>query len=289
MKKVKKTATKAIPLPRFQQPKGKPEARKKLSVKNAVVVFAVLSSLIIIWQWNRSPAPAPATATGAQTGISAAVVTVPGAETTTSGATTAAAGMSTAAGAEGNSLAIAAVRVTPTQPVATDPITAVASLAGGNAEGITFAYQWKRNDQIIPEATANVLKDTSLKRGDRISAVATAVRDGVAGPPAESQIVVITSLPPVLEMKILTPQVRLGQPFEIQLTGAVAPDGNKLVYSLISPFAEGMTIDGNTGKIVWTPARALKGKLLFGAAVTDMDGNKATKIFELDMGIEQGQ
>jgi len=290
VKKTKSTAIKAIPIPRTQQPEGKPAARKKLSVKSAIVAFAVFSAVIIIWQWNRTHTTAPAMPSGVQTGATAAVATAPGVETapTTelSTATGTWAAKSTAV-VEGTGLAIAAIRVTPTQPVATDPITAVVSLAGGDATGITFTYQWKRNDQFIPEATASVLKDTPLKRGDRISVVATAFRDGAAGPPAESQIVLIYSQPPTLEMKILTPQIRLGLPIEIQLTGA-APDGDKVLYSLISPFVESMIIDGNTGKIIWTPQRVLPGKLKFGAAATDTDGNKTMKIFELDMGIEQG-
>jgi hypothetical protein len=286
--KTKATAAKAIPIPLSRQPKGKPAAKKKLSVKSAIIAFAVFSAVIIIWQWNRSPAKAPATP---------ASVATAGVETPTSGAPAPAAETSTstgpwtsnsAAGAEGTGLIIAAIRVSPTQPVATDPITAVVSLAGGgDATGITFTYQWKRNNQFIPEATASILKDTPLQRWDRISVVATAFRDGVAGPPAESQAVLIYGLPPTLEMKILTPQIRLGQPFEIQLF-TTAPAGDKVVYSLTSPFLEEMTIDGNTGKIIWTPKRVLKGKLLFGAAVADTDGSKTTKVFELDMGIEQG-
>lgn len=298
MKKKKLTTAKAIllPIPQSKQPKGKPAAQKKLSVKSAIIAFAVFSAMIIIWQWNRSSETAPATPAGLQTGTSAAVAPVTGLELATSGATTPAAGMSTAAvasaakstaGAERTGLIIADVRITPNQPLATDPITAVVSLASGDVTGITFTYQWKRNDQFIPEATADVLKNTALKRRDRISIVATAIRDGVSGPPAESKTVVIYSLPPPLEMKIITPQVRLGLPITIQLTGA-APDGDKIVFSLISPFLEGMTIDGNTGKIIWTPQRVLKGKLLFGAAATDTDGNKTMKVFDLDMGIEQG-
>jgi hypothetical protein len=287
VKKGKPTTAKAIPLPQSLQTKGKPAARKKISVKSAIVAFAVFSALIIIWQWNRAPATTPATPGGVQSGTSAAVTTTPGGETTTSGTVAPAAGRSSAAGAEGTGLIIAAVRVTPTQPVTTDPITAVVSLAGEDTAGVTFAYQWKRNDQIIPEATTNILKDIPLKRWDRISVVATAYRDGVAGPPAESQAVLIYGLPPSLEMKILTPQVLLGQPFEIQLTGT-SPDGSKVVYALISPFVEGMAIDPNTGKIIWTPTRVLKGKLKFGAAATDTDGNRTIKVFELDMGLEPG-
>ncbi|MFA5181912.1 MAG: putative Ig domain-containing protein [Syntrophales bacterium] len=289
MKKAKTTAAKVIPLSisRSRQPKGKPAGPNKLSIKSAVVVFAVIGAMIIIWQWNRAPATKSTTTAVTQTGTSAAVATAPGMDTTTSGATAPTAGMSTYAGAEGTGLIIAAVRITPTQPMATDPITAVVSLAGGDAAGTTFTYQWKRNDQFIPEATTNVLKDTSIKRRDRVSVVVTAFRDGVSGPPVESQAVVVNSPPPALEMKILTPQVRLGQPFEIQLTG-VAPDGGKAVYSLASPFVEGMTIDGNTGKIIWTPPRAFTGKLLFGAVAADPDGNKTSRVFELDMGVAPG-
>jgi hypothetical protein len=289
VKKGQAKAAKAIPLPlpKSPQSKGKAEAQKKVGVKNAIISFIVLSTIIIVWQLNRAPATAPATPGGVQSETSTAAVTAPGGGTTTSGVTGPGAGSLTAAGGEGAGLAIATVRITPSQPVATEPITAVVTLAGGDAGEAIFTYQWKRNDQFIPEATTNVLKDTSLRRGDRVSVVATAYRNGVAGPPAESQTVVVSSLPPALEMKILTPQVRLGQPFEIQLSGA-APDGAKVAYSLIAPFLEGMTIDGNTGKIIWTPTRAFTGKLLFGAAATDPDGNKSARVFELDMGLAPG-
>jgi len=297
LKRTKTTPAKTIPLPQLKQPKGKPADQKKLSVKNAIIAFALFSAVIIIWQWNRTPETLPIKPAGIQTETSAAVATAPGMEMATSGATVPAGVMSTAsagggstnnaAGAEGGGLIIADVRITPSQPLATDTMKAVVTLAGGDATGINLTYQWKINDQSIFEATDIVLKDKPLKRRDRISVVATALRDGIAGPPAESKTVVIYSTPPSLEMKVVTPQVRLGLPVEIQLTGA-APDGDKVVFSLISPFVEGMMIAGNTGKIVWTPQRVLPGKLKFGAAATDTDGNKTMKIFELDMGIEPG-
>jgi len=294
VKRTKATPAKTIPLPQLKQQKGKPAAQKKLSVQTVIIAFAVFSVVIIIWQWNRSPETVPIKPAGVQTETATAVTT--GVETATSGATAPAGGMSTAtgtwaaksaAGAEGAGLIIADVRITPNQPLATDTIKAVVSLAGGDATGTTLTYQWKINEQSIFEATDIILKDKPLKRRDRISVVVTAFRDGVAGPPAESRTVVIHSPPPSLEMKVVTPQVRLGLPVEIQLTGA-APDGDKVVFSLISPFVEGMMIEGNTGKIAWTPQRVLPGKLKFGAAATDTDGNKTMKVFELDMGIAPG-
>ena len=285
MKKKAVTGRKSASLPVsvLRQPSGKTAERKRLTVKSSVLALAILVTVIILWQWNRTPANVPAvgqTGKSAADGSAAAVVTktvaAPGASAVQS-----------AVGTEGVGAIIAAIRITPSQPVATDSIKAEVSLADRDAEGVTFTYKWKVNDIFIPQATADVLKDTPLKRRDRVSVVATAFRDGKAGPPAESQTVVLHSLPPSLEMKIITAQIRLGQPAEIQLTGA-APDGEKVVFSLISPYMEGMTIDANTGKILWTPQRVLKGKLPFGAAAADTDGNKTMKIFELDLGIEKG-
>ena len=292
VKKKKTTAGKAKAVPKLvlqsKQPKGKPAAKKKLGVKEAIVAFIVISAAIIIWQWNRSPVITPATSSGgAQKETAVAVKTAPGMETAAATATAPGAGMRAAAEAEGSSLIIADIRITPDQPLATDTLKAIVSLASGDATGITLAYQWKINEQSIFEATEQVLKDRPLKRRDRVSVVVTASRNGITGPPAESKPVLIHSLPPSLDMKIVTSQIRMGLPIEIQLTGA-APDGDKVVYALTPPLLEGMTIDGNTGKISWKPQRVSKGKLKFGAAATDSDGNKTIKVFELDMGIEQG-
>jgi hypothetical protein len=292
VKKKAATARKTISVPVLRPPVAKTAKRKKRTVTHAVVALAVLLTVIILWQWNRSPVSAPAQSVGqAGRSVAAGSVTVVDPGTAPTAETTAAPGVSAVKsgnGAKGIGPIIAAVRITPSQPLATDPIKAEASIAGGDAEGVTFSYKWKVNDLFIPRATDNVLQDTPLKRRDRISVVATAFRDGVAGPSTESQTVVVHSLPPSLEMKIITSQIRLGQPVEIQLTGA-APDGEKVGFSLISPYVEGMTIDAGTGKILWTPRRVLKGKLPFGAAIADTDGNKTMKVFELDLGIEKGQ
>ena len=292
MKKKEATARKPISLSVLPPPHRKTAPRKIMTVKNVVIALAVLIMVIILWQWNRSPANSPAVSAAGQTGKSvtdgsATVMdtnTAPGVETS---AATGASAVKSAAGAEGVGAIIAAIRIIPSQPLATDPIKAEVSLAGPDAERVTLNYQWKVNDQVIPQATGDVLKDTPLKHRDRVSVLVTALRDGLAGPPAESQMVVVHSLPPSLEMKIITSQIRLGQPAEIQLTGA-APDGEKVLFSLISPYVEGMTIDANTGKILWTPQRILQGKLSFGAAIVDNEGNKTMKVFELDLGTEKG-
>lgn len=293
VRKTKAAKAQILPIPKSKQSKGKTINEKKLSIKSVVIAFVIFCASVIIWQWYHSSKTAPTTPEGVQTGSSAAVVSAPpggdpatlaGLSTTNAGA----AAVKNTAVTEGADLIIADVRITPNQPMATDTLKAVVSLAGGDATGITLTYQWKINDQAVFEATDIVLKDKPLKRRDRVSVVVTAVRDGVAGPSTESKTVVIYSQPPSLDMKIDTPQIRLGLPIEIQLS-STAPDGDKIVYSLTAPFLDGMTINGNTGKISWTPQRVIPGKLKFGAAATDTDGNKTMKVFELDMGIEAGQ
>jgi hypothetical protein len=177
---------------------------------------------------------------------------------------------------------IQSVRITPTQPLPSDRITAKAALADDDVEGVSFLYRWKVNERFVPGA-GDTLDDVVLKRHDRISVVVSALRDGKEGPRTESQTVVVYGLPPSLEMKILTTRFRPGETAEIQLTGA-APDGDKLVYSIVSPFVDGMKIDENSGKILWKPERLLPGKLQFGAAAADTDGNRTTRVFEIDLG-----
>ncbi len=179
---------------------------------------------------------------------------------------------------------VAAVRITPSQPLPGDHIKAEAVLAGGAVDGIRFSYRWKVNGQFIQGEDTDTLANVTLKRKDKISVVVSAARENIEGPPTESQTLIVHSLPPSLEMKIMTDRIRPGDTAEIQLQGA-APDGGKVVFSLVSPFVEGMKLDENSGKIIWTPQRVLQGKLQFGAVAADADGNRTTKVFSLDLDV----
>lgn len=256
---------------------GKAVARKRPGWMGNIVALVVFIAAIVAWQWTRAPeSPGPPAEEAVTTAGTAQM------ETPRDG------GTASLPRREAAGPVIEAVRITPANPVATEAITAVAFLIGGDTGGAEFTYQWKRNGEIIPGATADVLKAPSLKRGDRVSVEVRARRHGMTSPPVESQVV-ISNQPPSLEMKIMTPRVLLGEPFEIQLTaGGKTAKGEGCVFALQPPLVAGMTIDARTGRIVWTPARAYTGKVLFGAAVTDADGNSASRVFELDLGTASG-
>ncbi len=179
---------------------------------------------------------------------------------------------------------VSAVRITPSQPLPGEPIKAEPVLKGGGAEGVDFSYRWKINDQFIDAEDTAVLSGVTLKRRDRISVVVTATKDGITGPETQSHTVVIHGPPPALALKIITDSLRPGEPVELQLLGK-APDEDRVVYSLVPPFLEGMTLDDNTGKILWKPERILPGRLQFGASCADSDGNKTVRVFALDFGV----
>jgi hypothetical protein len=177
---------------------------------------------------------------------------------------------------------ISAVRITPSQPVPTDRIKAEPVLAGGDSAGLVFSYRWKVNGLFVEGKVTDTLSGMALKRRDTVSVVVSAIRDGLDGPVTESPTVVIHSPPPSLEMKIMTKRFRVGDTIELQLLGA-APDGDQLIFSLVSPLIDGMTLDGKSGRIVWRPERLFPGKLHFGAAAVDTDGNRTVRVFEIDM------
>ncbi len=259
------------------------KADKKTLIK-VVVVFSLLLLVIIVWFGNRprtAPDNAPLKKSASETAATPAQTqTQAVADTKSEGE---------GSKKEGDTAAkigpiISAVRVIPSQPLSTDQIRAEAVLAGSDIERASFSYRWKINELFISGEGADTLADATLKRGDRVSVVVTAMKDGIAGPRIESPTVVIHSPPPSLDMKIMTDSFHPGDTVEIQLLGS-APDNDKTVYSLASPFLEDMALDKNTGRITWKPKRLLPGKLQFGASCSDTDGNKTVKVFDLDFGV----
>jgi hypothetical protein len=181
-----------------------------------------------------------------------------------------------------NKVNIRAIRFIPDQPTAAEPIKAeVVYDYTGTAE-VTFEYEWKINGKVIENAGGNELRSSALKKKDEIGVTVVPLLDGVRSEPFESSVVIHT-IAPTLEMKVLSSGLKRGSPVEIQLTGQ-SSNGEKLVYALEEPFLEGMTINKDSGKIACFAEKPQKGVYRFGASVTDADGNKVVKIFEYQLG-----
>jgi hypothetical protein len=165
----------------------------------------------------------------------------------------------------------------PPQPLITDSIKAEVS---GDYQGtgqVTYEYAWHINGKPVKGIKDNTLPPGEFKKGDYISVVVTPFVDGAEKAPYRSMPVIIHSSPPSLELKEISQ--KLNQAIELQLISS-DPDGDKVTFSLETPFLEGMTIEKETGKIIYNPKKKEKGTYRFRASATDSDGIKTSKTFE---------
>jgi len=169
----------------------------------------------------------------------------------------------------------------PPQPLITDSIKADVS---GDYQGtghVTYEYTWHINGKPVKGIKDNTLPPGEFKKKDRISVIVIPFIDGAEKDPYKSMFIVIHSSPPSLELKEISQ--KLNQAIELQLISS-DPDGDKVTFSLETPFLEGMTIEKETGKIIWNQKDKKKGTYKFKASATDGDGIKTSKNFEFKIG-----
>lgn len=186
-----------------------------------------------------------------------------------------------ARGDKSDLLMVKSVQFTPKQPTVSDNIKAEAK-TNYEAQGITYEYRWMLNQKPIDDIKGDTLPTGKFKKYDYISVVITPYMKGNKSYPFISDAIVIQNSVPTLDMKLLKERQKIDEPIEIQLTSS-DPDGDKVTFSLDAPMLEGMTINKETGKIIWKPQKQQKGTYLFGASAADPDGAKITKTFELKL------
>ncbi len=175
---------------------------------------------------------------------------------------------------------IQAVRLQPTRPTRMDILKAEVEVASNAPGKLVYTYHWKVNDRVIEDASGDTLNLSPFKKRDLITVTVTPYDGNTAGFEVESPMVAIHSIPPSLELKAMRKARKTGEPIELQLVG-VAPDGEKVAFSLEAPHIPGMTIDKSSGKITWILEPGQKGSLRFGAAVEDDNGTKIARIFDV--------
>jgi hypothetical protein len=175
---------------------------------------------------------------------------------------------------------IQALRLQPSMPTRMDSLKTEVVVAPTAPGQLVYTYRWKVNDRTIEEATGNALNLSPFKKGDLITVTVTPNDGSTDGLAVESPVVAIHSVPPSLELKAMRQARKTGEPIELQLVG-VAPDGDRVAFSLEAPLVPGMTIDNRSGKISWPLQPDQKGSFRFGAAVEDDNGTKVTKTFDI--------
>ncbi|MBI5213837.1 MAG: hypothetical protein HY957_10800 [Nitrospirae bacterium] len=173
----------------------------------------------------------------------------------------------------------------PPQPLITDTIKADVSSDYQGTGHITYEYTWRINGKPVKGIKDNTLPPGEFKKRDHISVMVTPFIDGAEKDVYKSMFVVIHSSPPSLALALKETIHKLNGSITMQLVGS-DPDGDKVTFSLEEPFLEGMTVDRETGEIIWKPEKKEKGIYKFRASATDSDGIKTAKTFEfrIDVG-----
>ena len=259
-----------LKIPVKELPKGLPPGKKKALVVGIGTVVIAIIAVVSFYVTNKKPEQTDRRP-GSNLPPLVSVFDTPGDRTAPASTTPDA----TAA----RRPAIAAIRLTPSQPTRLDTLKAAVTLVDP-AQKLTYTYRWKVNDRIVADAVGDSLPLANLKKRDLISVIVTPYEDGKAGFPVESPVIALYSVPPTLDLTASREVKKAGKAVELQLVSQ-HPDSNSITFGLDSPLIDGMTIDGRSGKITWSIQPGQTGKIRFGAFVEDADGTKVTKTFEV--------
>jgi hypothetical protein len=176
---------------------------------------------------------------------------------------------------------VQSIKILPQHPSINDSIKAQATTNYAD-EKISYEYKWYINDKEVENIKGDTLPKGMFKKNDQISVAVAPFMDGKQGRSFISAPILIQNSPPSLEIVEMPKNVKLGDVMEFQLIGS-DPDGDKLTYALEPPVIEGMTINKDTGKIIWKPHKREKGIHKFSASASDPDGGKYIRTFELEI------
>lgn len=182
---------------------------------------------------------------------------------------------------EPEALMVKSIQLQPKHPTIADTIKAV-SLSNYEDQKVSFEYKWYINNKFVEGIKDDTLPKGMFKKNDLISVSVTPIMDGKKGYAFISLPIIIQNSIPSLDMKEIPQNTKLADVIELQLIGT-DPDGDKLTYALEQPTLGGMTINSETGKILWKPQKKEKGLYRFKASASDPDGGKIVRTFELEI------
>ncbi len=161
----------------------------------------------------------------------------------------------------------------------TPEVQAIVECTDADGDGLSYSYQWFKNDSPISGATDANVKPSSLMRGDRVVVEVTASDGESHSPPFRSEALEIENHPPQFSSQPVVPKAS-DAAFRYQAT-AVDPDSDPLVFELVSAPA-GMTMEPQ-GIVVWAlPSQSQRqGEHHVKIKVTDSKGGEAVQDFSL--------
>jgi len=153
-------------------------------------------------------------------------------------------------------------------------------------DSITYAYQWFKNDAILPDQTGEVLDGDLIAKGDAISVMVTPSDGEATGNSRPAAPLQVRNTPPRITSQP-TATLNKDAAYVYQVV-AEDGDGDPILYSLASA-AQGMTIDPERGLIHWNVSVKDQGIHPIEITVANADGAKTMQRYDLRIDDLTGQ
>jgi hypothetical protein len=171
--------------------------------------------------------------------------------------------------------ALRSFAIEPIPAHSTDELTARLEMFDADGDYIRSSFQWKKDKEDIPGATASTLTSDYFKKGDRIGCQVR-VSDGESPEVSyhSNETVILNSSPRITSQP--SADAIEGSFYEYRVT-AEDPDEDTVEFSLTSA-PEGMTIDSATGRIGWEIGEAQQeGSFDFAVIALDPEGAQSVQ------------
>ena len=167
------------------------------------------------------------------------------------------------------------VRPQPAKPG--DRLEAFVEVADPDRDNIELSVRWWRNATVAQEGEGAVLDTTGFARMDVVTVEVTPRDRAAVGKPIKSEPLVLGNSPPAL---LSTPSAPVSRERYEYVVKAIDPEGDRIRYRLETA-PPGMTIEADTGRIVWLVAPELTG--IYKVRVVAEDVQRGTAFQEFDV------
>ncbi|MFQ5842684.1 MAG: Ig domain-containing protein [Thermodesulfobacteriota bacterium] len=171
------------------------------------------------------------------------------------------------------------ISIDPEFPRRNSPLKARVEASDPDGDTIAFSYQWVKNGNVLMGEHSEILRDSTLRKGDKVTLRVTPYDMEGTGEQVASQEIAILNSAPIITS---SPQAqKLKSTLYRYQVVAQDPDGDPITFSLSPSSPRGMTIDPQTGLIQWKIGRDDAGTHTIEIIATDGDEGRCTQKYNL--------
>ena len=176
---------------------------------------------------------------------------------------------------------VTTVSIDPELPRRTSTLKARVEASDPDGDTIAFSYQWVKNGNALIGELSEILRDPTLRKGDKIILRVSPYDMESTGEEVTSQEIIILNSAPIITSSPKAQKMK-STLYRYQLS-AEDPDGDPITFSLSPSSPQGMTIDPQTGLIQWKIGRNDAGSHTIEIIATDGDEGRCIQKYTLNI------